>query len=613
MKHLVLDIETRDEYIGKGLGSGGVYKYHNLPDSGRMFKFLGTAYRDHEGNMGYTESLHRVQQLIDSHDSIIGHNLRYDMQGLICTDIDLSGKTYYDTMIMAKLLNSSLLSYSLDNLAKRYLKEGKGNSTLTDEVFRLDLFPYFKYEETEKKRCEKKGVPFVRKRPDEKKLEKWCKENMDIIQEASFKTVATYAIKDAEVTWSLFDHILPRISIELAKKYSKLVYVCVDYRLRGIKVDLKAAREARNKLIPLTKELYERCYELAGREFELFSTNSIAEVLDGLGIEYPRTALGNPSIKKEFLEESGHPICKAITDAKTAVKIDRDFIKKMIDLQYYTDPDRGEGNYGRVFPELKVMSARTGRFSCEAPNFQQMPARHPEFGELVRSMFVPEEGEKWYSIDYKSQELLVAMHYANRLGCKGANEAVQEFCNDTSIDLHQRTADLVGCSRTQAKTIGLGIFYGMGKKKLANTLGTTVKEATKILNRFNKNVPFFSDLAEKCKSKILQRGAIKAINGRYLTLERVNTEDGRHISFEHKGCNLLIQGSSCDMMVNAMLRAHDEGAKLLLSIHDEIILSSPDKATALRVKEIMETETKLDVPVIAEMGKGGDNFHTGGH
>lgn len=611
MKYLVLDIETRDEYIGMGLGSGGVYKYHNLPYSDTMFKLLGVAYRDYEGNMGYTESLQKVQQLICTHDTIIGHNLRYDIQGLLAYNIELHNKPLLDTMIMGKLLNSSLHSHSLDALCQRYLNTNKTSGTLADEVFRLDIYPYFKYELAEKKRCEKKGVPFVRQKPDPRKLEKWCKENMDVIQAASFKTIARYAVNDVYLTYQLFEYISTRVDMNVAYKYSHLVHICIDYRFRGIRVDLDKARENRQELIPLTKKLYERCYELAGEEFDIFSVQSVASVLDKFSIRYNTTAKGNPSVTKDFLENSGYDLCQAIADARKCIKIDRDFIQKTIEMQEYTDKDQGEGKYGRVFPELKVMSAKTGRFSCEAPNFQQQPARHPEFGAMVRSMFVPEDGQLWYSIDYKSQELLVALHYANRLGCTGAKEAVEEFCNDTSIDLHQRTADLVGCSRTQAKTIGLGILYGMGKQKLADSLGTNLEEAKKILSKFNKQVPYFKELSDECKDKILDRGAIKSLNGRFLTLERAITESGERISFEHKACNLLIQGSSCDMMVNTMMKCYKENIPLLLSIHDEIVLSGTYEQ-AERARQLMQ-DVQLDVPVIAEMGQGGTNFHTGGH
>lgn len=602
MKYVVLDIETKDPYIDRGLGSGWVYKHHELPNCD--YKLLGTAYKSYDGSSGYVTNLNELQVIVDAHDSIICHNASYDIGGISSYGIlRLEDKDLYDTEIMSRLYNSSLLSHSLDILARKYLKMKKDNKGLCDKVHELDLYPYLKKELTAKARAEKLGEEWVRDRPDEKKLEKWCKSNMDIIQTSSRETVAKYAIQDVECTEKLFLYFKDKIDMSIALKYSMVTHICLDYRRRGIRVDLKRAREIRDEMIPLIKKYHDECYKIAGCEFGINSIKDMPVVFDKLGIEYPRTEAGNPSITTPWMQNQTHPLCKAIVEARKALKIDRDFVNKVLEIQEYTSPDMGQGDYGRVFPELHIMRARTGRFSCTGYNMQQIPSRDPVFGPMCRSMFIPEEGETWYAIDFSNQEGRLQVHYANRLKCEGASLIAAEFNKDANLDMHQMVADMVGIGRREAKAINLGVSYGMGVSKLADQLGVDVKKAKIILDKYNTLAPYLHELNQKCMKVMQDRKAIKTIGGRYSAIDPTMVIDGRKVSFEYKALNKLIQGSAVDQTIEAMIKAYEEGIPVLLPVHDELCMSGT-KEQAVRLKEIMETAFILDVPVVADLGEG---------
>ena len=883
MKYIVLDVETKDPYIDRGLGSGWVYKYRNLPNCD--YELLGTAYKTYDGRSGYTTDLKIVQEMVDRHDVIICHNASYDVGSLTSYNIlRLEDKELYDTEIMSRLYNSSLLSHSLDILARKYLKMKKDNKGLCDKVHELDLYPYLKKELLAQAKAEKNGETWVRERPDEKKLEKWCKSNMDIIQASSLETVAKYAIQDVECTEKLFLYFKDKIDMNIALKYSMVTHICLDYRRRGIRVDLKRAREIRDEMKPLIKKYHDECYKLAGQEFGINSSKDMPVIFDKLGIKYPRTEAGNASITTPWMQNQTHPLCKAIVEARKALKIDRDFVNKVLEIQEYTSPDMGQGDYGRVFPELHIMRARTGRFSCvtgdvkittdkgdvnasdinlgdmvlthknryravttcihngvqevyevvtgtgilrctpthrlltpegwkelrhikegdkiecieemgnsdreykegtqyvqgrectnstgdsselehnstqrqvhtkeastggrvqdfesgkvlgfkerrlksddwedwEAAsstcwgvsrqqrvcyltgrghentvpslcngkrtgdgfititstgspyrrgqdeqldrqlstmykqraqrdtlqrkrrkqyrttvksinyigsfevydftvdedhsyvsngilshnctgyNMQQIPSRDPVFGPMCRSMFIPEEGETWYAIDFSNQEGRLQVHYANRLKCEGASLIAAEFNKDPNLDMHQMVADMVGIGRREAKAINLGVSYGMGVSKLADQLGVDVKKAKIILDKYNTLAPYLHELNKKCMKVMQDRKAIKTIGGRYSAIDPTMIIDGRTVSFEYKALNKLIQGSAADMTIQCMIDAYKEGLPVLLVVHDELVMSGT-KEQALRLKEVMESCLDLDIPIVADLGEG---------
>ena len=599
---LTIDFETSDPYIGRNLGSGWTY---GINVEGSDFEVLGAAVRTHEGEVYYETDHKKIEEIVRNHDVLIMHNAQYDLGCLYFLGIDTSRHDIYDTEVMSRLLDSSLQSHSLDALAKKYLGLSKNDDVLINAAWNHDLYPWLKRELNEKAKAEKIGEQYVRQMPERSKLVKFCKENMKLIQETDLEAMAEYACDDAIPTYRLYTFFIERLDRATCLKYSSLARICCDYRKKGVRVDLDRAREVRAQLIPIIADKYREVYRIAGGEFNINSPKEVPAVLHKLGIDYPRNPkTGNPSVTTPWMENQQHPICKAIIEARKAVKIDRDFIQKIIDMQEFTCPDAlPNGTFGRIYPELHLLRARTGRFSCTSPNIQQIPSRDEIYGPLCRSIFVPEDGEKWYSLDFSNQEGRLQVHYAYLLRCEGADILKLEFDKDPNLDMHQKVADLAEITRKEAKTINLGLSYGMGIKKLANSLDIPEDSAILLRERYNNLSPFLSQLSKKCKEAMEEKGFIKTVGGRRSANDAPIYVDGEKRTFEYKALNKLIQGSAADQTIEAMIWAHREGIPVLFPVHDELCMSGTYKQ-AERLKHIMENAVQLTIPSVTEIAEG---------
>jgi DNA polymerase I-like protein with 3'-5' exonuclease and polymerase domains len=261
----------------------------------------------------------------------------------------------------------------------------------------------------------------------------------------------------------------------------------------------------------------------------------------------------------------------------------------------------------------------TGRFSYANPNLQQIPARNKELGPMIRSLFLPEVGHKWGCFDYSQQEPRLVVHYAATTEpiCfdESVTKIVEEFKNN-SVDFHKTVADMAGISRDQAKTINLGLFYGMGKAKLQAELGLNTKEEAEVLfNQYHNNVPFVKELMNKTSQFAQTSGSIGTLLGRRCRFNKWEPATfGMHtaMSFEeaertygrgrirramtYKALNKLIQGSAADMTKKAMLDLYKEGIIPHIQIHDELDISVKDDNHAKKIVEIMEGAVTLAIP-----------------
>ena len=193
----------------------------------------------------------------------------------------------------------------------------------------------------------------------------------------------------------------------------------------------------------------------------------------------------------------------------------------------------------------------------------------------------------WGKFDYSQQEPRLTVHYGEKCNLRGAHEAGNKYREDSNADFHQMIADMTNIPRPQAKTINLGLAYGMGKIKLSNELGVTLEKASTILERYHSNAPFIRQLSNKCADKSMASGEIVTILGRKRRLQ-----EGSH----HKALNALIQGSAADMTKKAMLELHKEGIIPHIQVHDELDISVVDNTHAKHIKEIMEDAVSLEVP-----------------
>lgn len=605
---LCIDFETHDPYINRGLGAGWVFKLNNVPNND--FEILGAALMTRD-RLWYSTDIEEIKRVAEEASMLICHNAQYDLGCLYAIGANIKDKPVIDTMIAAKLFDSTLMSYGLDALCYKYFNKRKANDSLTDAVWEADMYPWLKKELNDKEKALKRGETYERVRPDEKKLEKFCKNNMKEIQNKCPEAMAKYAMEDASLTVSLLElYKNSGLDLDLVEMYSFVAHICIEYRKNGVRVDLDRAREVETLCEQIYREKLDKIYKNVGYEFNINSIVQLPKVFDELGITYPRTAKGNPSITGKWLSTQENKICQMIVDARKAAKIKSDFTTKVIEMQEYTLgislEEIKDVNIGILFPELNILQARTGRFSSSCPNIQQIPkvSKDNKFGYLCRSMYIPNEGETWYSLDFSNQEGRLQLHYAHKLKCEGTDELVLLFKNDPKFDMHGKIAKMAEIERKHAKTINLGISYGMGVKKLANSLGTKRQSAELLLEKYHNTIPFLKELNTICSKTLKSRGYITTLGRRKLKLDDPMIIDGRKCTFEYRALNKLIQGSAADQTIAAMIWAYHEGIPVLFPVHDELNMSSNNIEHAKRLKHIMENCMQLEIPMYTEICQG---------
>jgi DNA polymerase I-like protein with 3'-5' exonuclease and polymerase domains len=431
--------------------------------------------------------------------------------------------------------------------------------------------------------------------------------------------VGNYAEKDARLTLELFKVLSREVQKQNLQNVFDLetqLFPClIDMKFKGVRVDIDRAHKLKQQLTAQENELLLKVKQETGIETQIWAARSIATVFDKLDLHYERTEKSlAPSFTKNFLQEHKHPIVQMIAKAREINKAHTTFIDTILKFEYK----------GRIHADINPIRSDqggtvTGRFSYANPNLQQIPARNKELGPMIRSLFIPEEGHKWGCFDYSQQEPRLVVHYAATTEpiCfdQSVTKIVEEF-KSNSVDFHKTVADMAGISRDQAKTINLGLFYGMGKAKLQAELGLNTKEeAENLFNQYHTNVPFVKELMNKTSAHAQTSGSIGTLLGRRCRFNKWEPATfGMHtaMSFEeaertygrgrirramtYKALNKLIQGSAADMTKKAMLDLYNEGIIPHIQIHDELDISVIDDNQAKKIVEIMESAVTLAIP-----------------
>jgi len=397
---------------------------------------------------------------------------------------------------------------------------------------------------------------------------------------------------------------------------TKLIPCLLDMRSNGVRVDLDKADRNKKLIRKKSKEMRLQIEKEAGLEVDIWASASIAKMFDKLGLEYPRTERGAPSFNKAYLNNHPSEICQKLVKLREFDKADSTFIDSIL---------RHETN-GRIHTELHSTrrdegGTVTGRFSSSNPNLQQIPARDKDIKKLIRGLFIPEEGYKWGSFDYSSQEPRLLVHFAASVGEIQGQDMLADIVhqyNTADVDLHQIVADLAGIKRKEAKAVNLGIMYGMGVAKLADQLGVDSDEAKKLLRQHREMVPFVKALAEMASRRAAHSGQIRTVLGRLCrfhlwepttfgagkplphedALKEYAGVNGMGIrrAFTYKALNRLIQGSAADQTKRAMLDCYSEGYTPMLTVHDELCFNIDNPEQTAKIKEIMENGVPLKVP-----------------
>jgi DNA polymerase I-like protein with 3'-5' exonuclease and polymerase domains len=429
--------------------------------------------------------------------------------------------------------------------------------------------------------------------------------------------VGDYAEQDAALTLKLYQHFKPLIRKEELESIfnleTDLLPVLIDLTFQGIRFDREKCVKLIDQFKKREKELHKELKRIVGRDVEIWAADSISKAFDTLNIPYHKTSAGAPSFTKGFLDNVEHPVAKMIVEAREVNKTHGTFLEPYLG---YSEKD------GRIHPHVNQLRSDdggtvTGRLSMANPNLQQVPARHEVIGPLVRSLFLPEEGQLWAANDFSQQEPRIMVHYATLLNLPGADEAAEGYKNDDSTDFHQMVADMAGVSRKEAKTIGLGLMYGMGKAKMAGSLGLELDEADALIRKFHLNVPFLKGTVNAVMKRIdhqAANGTIRTLLGRKcrfplwepmewgvnkaLPYDEAIIKYGQRVkrAFTYKGLNKLIQGSAADQTKATMVALHKAGYRVLLQVHDEIALSVATKKEAEEAAQLMINAVKLEVP-----------------
>ena len=348
----------------------------------------------------------------------------------------------------------------------------------------------------------------------------------------------------------------------------------------------------------------------------LQSSGELADYFLTKGIKSPKTAKGNASIKNDWLKAHKDPFVQEIAAARQLRKVRSDYIEGTI-----LGAHRHKGRIHACFKQTTSDDGgtRSGRLSSSNPNMQQVPKRSA-WGKKIRTLYIAEPGTQWCKADYSSQEPRLQTHYALLEGMAGAEGAKASW--EAGVKMYTFFEELTGLHYDTCKMLCLGIGYGMGKVKMAETLNVTEAECEDILNKFNTQAPFMRQLFERTMGVAGRRGYIKTIYGRrahfnqwtagfkqpiFSSLEKAHASNtGTRFSraFTSKALNRLIQGSAADQSKLAMVESFKAGLDVRLPVHDEINAMVTSQKEVDLLRDIMEHVIELKVPTVADIDLG---------
>ena len=590
---IAIDLETHDPELKK-LGTGSIVGRGKVVGIAVATDgYSGYFPFDHEGggNLDKDLVMKWFKDVCESTADKVFHNAMYDVCWIRAMGFKINGRIY-DTMIAASLVNENRYRFDLNSLGWDYVGQGKNETELNNAAKEWGVDP---------------------------KADMW---------KLPALYVGNYAERDAELTLALWKVMQKEISSQDLGSIFNLetdLFPClVDMRFKGVRVDTESAHKLKQQLSEQEKQLLQEVTKETGEECQIWAARSIAKVFDKLKLPYERTEKTQaPSFTKNFLSNHQHPLVKKIAKAREINKAHTTFIDTIIRYEHK----------GRIHADINQIRSDqggtvTGRFSYSNPNLQQIPARNKDLGPLIRSLFIPESGCEWGCFDYSQQEPRLVVHYAS-LDQDTSVFGVKEAYDDGDADFHTIVAKMADIPRSAAKTINLGLFYGMGKAKLQAELGVSKDKAEELFSIYHNRVPFVKSLTKSVSNRAQQRGQIRTLLGRLcrfhlwepntfgmhkaLPFDQAVQEHGPGIkrAYTYKALNKLIQGSAADMTKKSMLELYKEGIVAHIQIHDELDISVKDDKHAKKIVEIMESAVDLEIPnkVDYEKGKNWGDIH----
>ena len=513
-----------------------------------------------------------------SSNKIIGQNIKFDRNVLAKYGVDIAS-IKNDTMMMSYVLDASATRHNLDALSSYYLNYK--TSTFEDVAG--------------------KGVKQI------------------TFDKVPIEAATNYAAEDADITLRLYEELNPRLEGEdsLNKLNDEieipLIEVLSEMEQNGAILNSKILNSQSKDLESRINKLEEKAYQLAGEEFNLGSTKQLREIFFEK-LKYriiKKTPGGQPSTDEKVLAELAeeYELPKVLLEHRTLSKLKSTYTDKL--------PNQVSQSTGKVHTSFHQAVTTTGRLSSSDPNLQNIPIR-TEDGRRIRQAFEPSKGNKFISADYSQIELRVMAHMSKDAGLL---EAFLE-----GEDVHSKTAsevfdvgikDVTSDLRRNAKAINFGLIYGISAFGLGKQLGISRNLAAEYMAMYFEKYPDVKKYMESTKEFASQNGYVETLFGRRLYLRDINATNAmRRQASERAAINAPVQGTAADIMKIAMINMHKaiktekSEAKLILQVHDELILDTPkdeiDKIVSL-ITDSMMGAANLDVPLEIDIGIG-DNW-----
>ena len=578
------------------------------------------------------------------------HNAMYDVCWIRAESGLMPQGPLLDTMVAASVIDENRMKYSLDSLSKDYLEDTKYKYDLRDKVLEWS-----------------KGT---------------IKDPMTNMHKLPYALVKDYAEQDVNLTlrlWNLFEKKIDEEKVvEKGTKDEKVktlrhifeleteLFPClVHMKFKGVRINEIGAKKLGERLQRTKNNIVNYIHRRTGIRIEIWAASSIKKLLDKLKIkDYKTTPKSKlPQLPKDYLKTHKNHFIRFIAKAREFDKAENTFVEGLLNFVHK----------GRIHADINQIRGEkggtiTGRFSMSNPNLQQIPAKG-FIGKKMRELFLPEEGCSWGSFDYSQQEPRLVVHYAVKLkGCNiGTERVVESYKNDPDTDFHQVVADMARIPRITAKTINLGLFYGMGKNRLAQQLGLSWEESKILFNKYHKEAPFVRKLSSSLEDFAKRNMFLYTLENRFCRFDKWEPMEKRwkpkekkfiikvveevieidektkkekkikkeiekpvplfseeeakthykamrsdkgyppdetckyftnfyQPAFVYKALNKLIQGSAADMTKKAMVLLYRKGILPHIQIHDELCISIENTQQAEKIKKIMETVIKLEVP-----------------
>ncbi|MEG0144434.1 MAG: DNA polymerase I [Clostridia bacterium] len=391
-----------------------------------------------------------------------------------------------------------------------------------------------------------------------------------------------------------------------------LAYALFDMEQAGFSVDEQVLKELGGAYTARLAQLTARIYELAGAPFNLNSPKQLGDVLFGtLGLPGGKKTARGYSTTADALDAIAdqHEIVPLILDYRKYFKLNSTYVEALLRLR---------GSDGRIHTSFDQVATATGRISSNEPNLQNIPVRTPE-GREIRRAFVARPGWTLVDADYSQIELRVLAHMSGDATLMDAFQSGQDVHRRTAAEVYGVPLEQVsGAMRSAAKAVNFGIVYGISEFGLANNIGVSRREASEFIARYFARYPGVKRYMDEMVALGKAQGYVTTMFGRRRYLKELQSDNHNTRAFgERVAMNSPIQGSAADIIkiamirTDKMLRAQGLKARLILQVHDELIVEAPIEERAQVEKlllEAMEGAAKLSIPLKADLSTGG-NWH----